>query len=428
MKLMQIGICSLLGFSVAAYGSVEPWAVAVLETGAGILLVFWAVGAFLARRDSVVISPLLLPLLALALLAILQLAFHTSASNYHTRVELQLLGAYVVLLFVTTQVFRDPDDWRVLIWFVMCFGFAVALFGILQHLTFNGRLYWVREMRFGGIPFGPYVNRNHFAGFVELVIPVSLVPLALGKVRRERWFIVGILALFPIGALFLCASRGGLISFAVELLVLTILVVVRGSVGKHVLAGAGILALSVALVSWLGVGKVLERFSTMKSLEATAGKRAAMRHDTWQIFRNHLWMGTGLGTLQIVYPGYETLYDAKIVNHSHNDYLEALAETGILGGLCCATFLGLLFFFSIRQAFGRDRPFAAALHLSGLVACTGLLVHSFVDFNLHIPANALLFLLMANLATADIGAASRRSGPLPERAAVEAPALAEITH
>ena len=68
----------------------------------------------------------------------------------------------------------------------MIFGFLVADFGILQHLTFNGKLYWFREMHYGGIPFGPYVNRNHFAGFAELFIPVALVPLMLGKVRRER--------------------------------------------------------------------------------------------------------------------------------------------------------------------------------------------------------------------------------------------------
>ena len=427
MKPLQIGICALLGFAVAAHGAVEPWARAVLETGAGVLLVVWAARVFLTQRDSLLISPLLPPLLGLVLLASGQLVFGATASAYDTRVDLQLLVAYAVLLFLASQAFRDPDDWRFFIWFAMCLGFAVSLFGILQHLTFNGKLYWVREMRFGGIPFGPYVNRNHFAGFAELVIPISLVPLAFGKVRRERLFIVGVLALFPIGALFLCASRGGLISFAAEILALVVLMILRRSAGKHVLAGVGILALSFALVSWLGVGKILERFSSMQSLEVTAGKRATMRHDTWRIFQDHLWGGSGLGTLQIVYPAYETLYDAKIVNHSHNDYLEALAETGILGGLCCAWFLGSLFFVSTRQIFLHDKSFAAALHISGLVACTGLLVHSLVDFNLHIPANALLFFLMAHLATAQIFTAPKPS-PVSRHLHSEAANYAEITH
>ena len=114
------------------------------------------------------------------------------------------------------------------------------------------------------------------------------------------------------------------------------------------------------------------------------------------------WAGTGLGTIQTVFPAYETLYDGRVVNHSHNDYLEAVAETGLAGTACCAWFLAVLFYFSLRQLFQLDKPFAAALHLSGLVACVGFLVHSLVDFNLHIPANALLFFLMAHLATGEI--------------------------
>ena len=284
----------------------------------------------------------------------------------------------------------------------MSFGFLVAIFGILQQLTFNGKLYWFREMRYGGIPFGPYVNRNHFAAFVELVLPVALVPLVLGKVRKERWYVVGIFALFPIGALFLSASRGGVVSFGVELGVLVLVMVLRRTGGKHVLAGGLILLFAFLLVSWLGVRQILDRFSSLQSLEVTTGKRASMRQDTWRIFLDHPWTGTGLGTIQTVFPAYETLYDGKVVNHSHNDYLEALAETGVAGAACCLWFLGVLLYLSLRQLLQLDKPFAAALHLSGLVACVGFLVHSLVDFNLHIPANALLFLLMAHLATGEI--------------------------
>jgi O-antigen ligase len=291
---------------------------------------------------------------------------------------------------------------------VMIFGFLVAIFGILQHLTFNGKLYWFREMRYGGIPFGPYVNRNHFAGLMELVIPVALVPLAMGKVRRERWFLVGLFAMLPMGALFLSASRGGIVSFGVELAALVLLMVLQRRAGKHALAGGMVLLVAVLMVSWLGVKEVLDRFSTLQTLEVSVGKRASMRGDTWRIFLDHPWTGTGLGTLQIVFPAYETLYDGKVVNHTHNDYLEALAETGIAGGLCCLWFLGVLFFDSLRRLSQPNGAFATTLQLSAFVACLGLLTHSLVDFNMHIPANLLLFFLMANLATSEI----RQSTPL----------------
>jgi len=404
MKLVRIGICALIVFGVAAHGAVEDWARAVLETGAGLLLVLWCVLLCFGdpQEKEIAVTPLLPPLVVLTLIVLGQLVFRATASPYATRMDLALLVADVIILFLAAQVFRTSDDWKTFVWFVMGFGFLVAIFGILQHLTFNGKLYWFRDMRYGGIPFGPYVNRNHFAGFIELVIPVALVPLALGKVRKERWYVVGIFALVPIGALFLSASRGGIVSFAAELAVLVLLMALRRTAGRHAVAGGLVLLLAFLLVSWLGVRRVLDRFSSLQSLEVTAGKRGSMRQDTWRIFIDHPWTGTGLGTLQTVFPAYETLYDGRVVNHTHNDYLEALAETGIAGGLCWTWFLAALFFTSLRQLLRTDKSFAAALHLSGLVACSGFLVHSLVDFNLHIPANALLFFLSAYLATGEI--------------------------
>jgi O-antigen ligase len=399
MRFQRFGICALAVFAVAAHGGVEDWARAVFETGAGLLFLAWALWIYFTQEEQIVFSPLLPPLAALSLLVCGQWFFHATASSYSTRMELLLLVSDLILLFLAVQAFRTLQDWRGFVWFGMVFGFLVSIFGILQHLTFNGRLYWFREMHYGGIPFGPFANRNHFAGFVELILPLALVPLVLGRVRRERWPVVGLFAVVPIGALFLSVSRGGIVSFGVELTVLALVMIHRRMVGKQLFAGAAVLLLALLLVSWLGVGQLLQRFSSFQSLEATAGKRASMRRDTWQIFLHHPVIGTGLGTLQIVYPPYESLYDGKIVNHTHNDYLEALAETGILGGLCCAWFLGVLFSESLKRFRQLNNSFAGALQLSGLVACTGFLVHSLVDFNLHIPSNAFLFFLMAHLAT-----------------------------
>jgi O-antigen ligase len=402
MKLIRIGICALVVFGVASHGAVEDWARAVLEIGAALLFLAWAVRTYLTQEHQLVLSPLLFPLVSLLLLALGQWLLHRTASSYDTRMEIQLLVADIILLFLAAQSFRTIEDWRGFVWFVMSFGFLVAIFGILQHLTFNGKLYWFREMHFGGIPFGPYVNRNHFAGFMELVIPISLAPLVLGKVRRQRWFLVSLFAVVPIGALFLSASRGGIISFAVQVGFLVLWLIVRRTAGRNLLSGGAILLLAFLMVSWLGVQQLVERFSSLQSLEVTSGKRASMRTDTWRIFLDHPWTGTGLGTLQIVFPAYETLYDGKVVNHTHNDYLEGLAEMGIAGGLCCLWFLGVLFFDSLRRLSQPNGAFASTLQLSAFVACLGFLTHGLADFNLHIPANALVFFLLANLATSEI--------------------------
>jgi len=402
MKWLRLSICALVAFGVAAHGAVEEWARAVLEIGAGLLFLAWSVLAYRKQEQQIALSPLLPPLGALLVVVLAQWLLGRTASSYDTAQELQLLLADLLVLFVAAQVFRTVAEFRGMVWFLMTFGFVVALEGILQHLTFNGKLYWFREMHFGGIPFGPYVNRNHFAGFAELVIPASLVPLVLGKVRRERWFVVSLLAVVPIGALFMSASRGGIVSFGVEVGALLIWLVVRRSAGRHLLSAAAVLGLAFVMVSWLGVRQALERFSAMQSLEVTQGKRTSMAADSWHIFLDHPWTGTGLGTLQDVFPAYETQYDGRIVNHTHNDYLEALAETGLAGGLCCAWFLGTLLWESLRKLAQERGGFAATVRLSGVVACLGFLTHSLVDFNLHIPANALLFFLLAHLATGDM--------------------------
>ncbi len=402
MKSLRFGICALVVFAVAAHGGVEDWARAVFETGAGLLLLAWALRIYFTQEEQIVFSPLLPPLASFSLVVGAQWFFHSTASSYNTRMELLLLVSDLVLLFLAVQAFRTLQDWRGFIWFGMVFGFLISIFGILQHLTFNGKLYWFREMHYGGIPFGPYVNRNHFAGFVELLLPLALVPLLLGRVRRERWPVVTLFAVVPIGALFLSVSRGGIVSFGVELAVLALVMIQRRTMGKQLFAGAAVLLLALLMVFWLGVGQLLQRFSSFQSLEVTAGKRASMRRDTGQIFLHNPVAGTGLGTLQIVYPQYESLYDGKIVNHTHNDYLEALAETGILGGLCCAWFLGVLLSESLKRLRQLHNSFAGALQLSGLVACAGFLVHGLVDFNLHIPSNAFLFFLMVHLATSEV--------------------------
>jgi O-antigen ligase len=331
--------------------------------------------------------------------AVFQLAFNLTASRYYTRNDLQLLIMYLVVVLLMSQAFTRRSHWRGFMWFLMTLGFFVSVFGILQSLTFDGKLYWFREMRFGGAAFGPYVNRNHFAGFAEMVIPVSLVPLALGKVRRERLFLVSLFALVPIVALLLSASRGGIISFAMQMVILFLLLLVRRVRGKHMIVGGVVVLAAVMAVSWIGVNQVLARFTGTQALEASAGKRASMRQDTWRLFLDHPTWGTGLGTFEMVFPPYDSLYDGKIVNHAHNDYLEVLAETGVAGGLCCLWFLGVVLLNALKGTADLGESLGSVLNLTGLVACSGILIHSLVDFNLRIPANALFFFVSAHLAT-----------------------------
>lgn len=412
VSFLRTGICVLAAFAVLAHGAVEPWSEGVLEVGAAILLLVWASKMLTAEPPTIVWNPLLWPLLAFWGVAAIQLLTGATAVAFLTRIDLLQYSALLALFFLCVQSYRTRAHWRNFVWFLLSLGFAVSLFAILQHFTFNGKLYWLRELQYGGIPFGPFVNRNHYAGLMELLIPPGLAIQILGAERRDQLPLVTLFTLLPIGSLFLSASRGGMISFAVEVIFLTILIVARRRERKALVGGVLVVTLGAILVSWLGIGGALDRFANYKKLETSEGRRVEMLHDSLRIFYDHRVLGTGLGTLQEVFPAYETHYDGLIVNHSHNDYAETLAETGAIGGFCGLAFLILLFWNSWKILNSESDPRNFSFHAGALVACLGLLVHGGVDFNFHIPSNLLIFLLQAGLATSAFPAQSmsRRNG------------------
>jgi len=414
MKVIRVGICLLVAFSVLAYGTVEVWSASVLEVGAAALLLLWGILMFRTPEPDLRRNALVWPLAAFLLLGLAQLVFGWSVYPYLTRTELPSVAACFVLFFLAVQSFRERRQLRALVWFLLFLGFAVALFGIGQYFTFNGKLYWMRELPEGSYPFGPYVNRNHFAGFVELIGPLGLAVLLFRGVRRELVPLAGLFTLVLVGALFVSPSRGGIVGFGFEVLVLAFIAFRRD---KKIPPGAAVVFLLVlaALVAWLDVGQAVDRFVKTRPGDVASSRRVTILKGTLHIFLDHPLTGTGLGTFVTVYPRYETLYDGKIVNHAHNDYAEALSDTGLFGGLCGVAFLILLFRAALSRLGAEQSRLSLALHAGSLAACCGLLLHSLVDFNLHLPANALLFLLQAFLATSPVLAEEAVRRRVPRR-------------
>jgi O-antigen ligase len=401
MSAIRTGICTLLIFAVLSFGGVETWSESIIEIGAALLFLWWGYLVAGRRAEEIRWCAVLWPLLGLEVLAVLQLAARLTVYPYLTKLELLRFTSYLLLLFLMGQAFRTPRQWRNFAWFLVLLGFAVAVFGILQDLTFNGKLYWLRVMRFGGQPFGPYVNRNHFAGLMELIIPVGLAMLAVPGVRRQQLPFVALLSALPVGALFLSASRGGIATFSCEVVVLIILLWMRRGEKRHLFTFVIALVLAGGLVAWLGLGQVIARFSQVQNAEVTEGRRMSMSRGALHIFRDHPLIGTGLGTTVSVYPAYETRYDGHVVDHVHNDHFELLAEMGILGGICWVAFVVMLVRLGMKNLSAHQDPIVRAIQMGALVGCIGLLFHGFMDFNLHIPANALLFYLLAGFASSN---------------------------
>jgi O-antigen ligase len=409
MKVIRVGLLFLFAFCVLAFGAVEVWSGAVLEIGASLLFVGWAALVFLDDRIKIHWNPLNWPLLGLFVIGLVQFLLGATPYPFLTRVELLKLAAYLLIFFLSTQAFRERRDLTNLAWFLILLCFAVSLLGIVQHFTSDAKIYGFRTLTAGGDPFGPFVNRNHFAGFVELTLPAGLALLIFRGLRRDMIPLTGLLTIVPVGAMILSGSRGGIVSFAFELGVLSLLARLRKAPeGPRLVALAIVGFAALALVAWLGAGRAIERFSTLHPGDVSLGRRATMVRGGAHIFFDHPLKGAGLGSLVAVFPRYEIAYDGYVVDHVHNDYVELLAEMGILGGLCGLAFLWILVRDS-RSCFTAEQGhFSRAVHAGAITALCGLLLHSLVDFNLHIPSNALLFLLQAHLAT---------TTPLPSRGA-----------
>lgn len=410
MTPIRVGVCSLVAFSVLAHGAVENWSVLFLETGAAALFLLWGIRATLLRQVEIHWNWLYLPLLTLGGFALLQRLVGLSVYPYATKIELLKAVAYLLVFFLAVESFRTLEDWKSFVWFLVILGSFVSLLAIVQYFTFNGKLYWFRVLPQGVAPFGPFVNHNHFAGFVEMISPLGLAMLLTGAVRRDKLLLVVLLSVLPIGALALSASRGGIISFLIEFVLLTLLVRKKGEARRQLLMAGGLAVVAVFLAIWLGLGWTVERFEHSTPGDLSRDRRVSIYRDTWQIVRDHPWTGTGLGTFQTVFPRYESYYDHLVVDHAHNDYLEMLAETGLIGGACMLGFVVLLVWQGLSNLRAASNPDSRSLYSGALVGCTGMLIHSMVDFNLHIPSNALLFLLLAAMATCSI-AETRQSFP-----------------
>jgi len=397
VKAVRAGIVTLVVFAVLAHGAVEDWALGILTTGAALLLVFWAVAI---EREGFELrnNPLLWPLGGLLLLAVLQQMLGHTVYEHATALETLRLATYLVLGFLAVQAFRTPREWKTLIWSLLVLGFAVSVFAIVQEFTWNGKLYWVRPLHDPVRGFGPFVNRNHFAGFLELVLPPGLALLALHGERPGRRPLLWLLVVFPAGALLLSASRGGIVSLLFEIVLLWLAVRLYGGHGGRRTLVA--LALLIAVVGgWLGVGTALRRFQMVSQNRVTQDLRLMLVRDSWKMFLAHPWLGTGLGTFATAYPKFASRDIGLLVNHAHNDYVELLAEGGLAGGMLGATFLALLAARARRHLRRAATPASRALYVGAAVAMAGLLLHETVDFNLHVPSNAILFLLLSLLLT-----------------------------
>jgi O-antigen ligase len=427
-RFIIVTLCVALVLSALAYGTVHYWSLAVFEIGACALVLMWAVDAWRSRTLRFNRSALQLPLMGLFLLGLVQLlplGNHAGADvlnaepvrslsldPYSTRLALVQIAALFIYFAAALAFIDSPKRLRLVVRVVTIFGFALALLGLMQYFTSPGRIYWLKDLP-QSMPFGPFYNRHHFAGYMELCMALPLGLLFSGAIEREKrpiyLFAVAIMGI----SLVMTNSRGGLI--ALVALVLFLVAVAgfgrrdedessgeKGGRMRAALTRAGMaMALVLALVGGallFGGEEALSRMiGTVNSNDPTTG-RAHFWSVTLQVIQAHPILGSGLGSYGLAYTQYDSRNGLFRLEQAHNDYLQLVSDAGLIG-----LALGILFFVLLfRKGFARHETtdtFRRGVATGALGGCFAVLVHSFFDFTLHTTANALLFLVLTALAT-----------------------------
>ena len=424
--IVLYGTFGLLMFGPIAFGAVEPWSIFVLQSGAVLLTLLWFAKLWLDGEATLRWNPLFLPMSAFGLLVLLQIVSRHSAYQHDTISGAMLYLAYGILCFLSAQSFLRTAQARKLAVVFALYGFTLASLALLQGIAPNGKLLWLREPRMGGWIYGSYVNHNHYAGLMELLVPIPLV-LSLSRLTGEKERIAaGIAAAIMVVTIFLSGSRGGMIAIFVELAFLvTIMLRQRRSVRTAVAVVAFAVVL-VSLLTWLGGKELTARVTSISSearTEVSGGMRLSIDRDTLRMFRKKPLFGWGLGAFPIVYPQFRSFYTNFFVNEAHNDYLQLLAELGLLGFACMVWFLIVLYRQALQKVGNWTNSVTGSVTLACTMGFTGILVHSLFDFNLQIPANAALFYVFCTLAAAPpLLQRTRKRRPVAEDAPQAMPA------
>lgn len=338
------------------------------------------------------------------------LSFVTSINQETTYFEVMRLSSLVMVYFLAAYAFDEEEHKKILVYALLGIGLLEAVYGIFGFMSG----YHPLDLARAGLPrtsrflTGTFGNHNHFAGLMEMCIFIGfgLIATVAGKsALQSEQTAKRILLAIPCGAMILaltlCLSRGGWISFAVTVPLFMSLYWWN----EHRLWSRALVLVLMIMLIFVGVfimkmdlEPLVERVQTLESPdEITTNIRTPIWKSSVAMIRDHPLTGTGWGTFRSAYPLYRADFVFSGTVFAHNDYLQIAAGMGLPGLVFFLLFIAMIFWEGARVIRSRGHDFEALI-MPGLLACLfAVLVHELVDFNLMIPANAMIFFVVAGL-------------------------------
>ena len=388
---------SLLIFTPLARGSVQGWAVTVIH-----LVTLAALAAFFmdkiskwAWKSAWIGTTLDRPILLLSIIVVISTVFslHRPTSAWSSL----LFFDYIAWFYLTVQVIHRRTHLKQLIFLVLAVGVFLSVLGILKKFGVNPFPWWnYEDLRYSpDLVSSTFGNHNHFAGYLEMVIPLGL-GLFLSRMSRVSALFLLFAVAFMTSAWILTLSRGGWASLTAGLLVMVILFVKDVFFVRKKIVVALFCLFLLTFVALLASTPVVERIQSLEQKQevSTLKDRTTAWKGIYRMIQDHPAMGTGPGTFGTVFVQYQPPGFPFRYFNAHNDYLQFTAETGLLVLPVIAWMLLVQLSAGMRRLKHQSGLIRGAA-LGSLAGLSALLVHSFFDFNLHIPANALLFAVIA---------------------------------
>ena len=397
-KLIVLALSSILIFAILAFGAVYDWSTFTLEAASAAVFLAWTARQIICSEVTLSNHSLYPPTFLFFVIILAQIGLRQSAYGYVTKHQALLYISYGILFLIAAECLTDEGSRKLFAQILTTFGALYAFFALVQGLRPNGRIFWIhRPQVTGALIYGSYVNSNHYAGLMEMLVPLPVVLCVGHLLKGEKRVLAGFCAALMATTIFLSSSRGGMLAFLFEMALFVALTLAQRRNVRVLIGFSALGVMILALLIMVGNARVLGRLGDL-----SPGIRLDITKDCWKMFLQRPLLGWGLGTFPTVYPGYRSFYTNEFVNEAHNDYAQLLVESGVLGFGVMVWFLALLYRHGLPTSRRWEFKWDGALSLAALLGCSGLVFHSLVDFNLQIPANAAVFYVLCALAASKL--------------------------